>query len=850
MKNGNTNTQILKHTIDTGVNFKYIGSQTSVNKALQAIVNVVLNFILTMAISLGAIYTFTTTFKIQYNTILLFITALLYGLLINIIYQLPKKVVKYTVLGLLAAIVAAGAIGVNLLITGFEYIRDFVLVGITSFMLWNVPELSYTFSEAMKSDTTFFLLILSLLIITGVSFFTVRKVNFILVFLITFPLFEIGAAFGMVPNHFCFAAMLAGWMGVFAMHSSTIITKIKKRKSDKKKTKTTAAEFKQNLISLIGVIVAIITFSTFSLGHFVVGLAGYNRPENMKNLRKDFKGYVAELIDYILGDEKDGSLREGQLYKMGDRIIKNRTYLTYTAPLKDQVYLRGYIAGKYDGNSWLSPTSDPNYKWLENSYSTSGYYPQNMQGKALETVSENNTFVKQSAATVTISNLRRKKDYAYTPYVSVIPNTFNLNGDYLVEPNNKSKYSYNAYIGSSNIFSLKSSSLFDNNEFASIWEEYTKYVKETYTQYPSNIVEINNIVDQLDAGTGYGYEGKGPSLSNIEIADRIREFLKANVKYSLTTPKAPQNMDFITWLLFENKKGYSAHFATAMTVMLRMADVPARYVEGYVIMPEEFRKATPSEQKGYYDMNVTDMNAHAWVEIYESNYGWIPIEATPGFFEGSLLDDFNDDVLESLDTETLLESELDENATEDLQLNPDSSILIPEEYTPPQILLEEKAPKSSLQIIFEIIKYSFIFVGLTAGIFITLIILIIIALFIRRAVNLYILKKNIRSGSYKHRIKSIYNYYMRLLTFESIVNTDKLPYLKFAQKISKESTKVTAEKHIRTMELFLKFRFSENTLTQDEIKYLVDVVEEYRKNATKGLSLEDKIQFKLIDNLG
>lgn len=851
MSDKNINTPNLKSAVDTGVSFKYIGSKTSANKALLVIINVLLNFILTIAISLGAIYTFTTTFKIQYDTVLLFIIALLYSLIINIIYQLPKKIVKYTLLGLLGAIIITGAVGFNLLIAGFEYIRDFVLVGITSFMLWDVPELSYTFTEAMKTDTTFLLLIISLLVITGVSYFAVRKINVIFVFLITFPLFEIGAAFGMVPNHFCFAAMLAGWMGVFAMHSSTVIRKIKKRKSDKKKAKITAAEKKQNLISLIGIIVAVITFATFSLGHFVVGLAGYNRPEKMKDLRSNFKVYITELIDYIFGDEKDGSLREGKLYQMGDRLIRNRTYLTYTttAPLNEQGYLRGYIAGRYDGNSWLDPQISSEYKWLEDSFSSTGYYPQNMQGKALSMVAEHNSIVQSTGAEIIISNLRRKKDYAYTPYVSVIPNNFTLSGDSFIEPDNKSKYSYSAYTGATNTFLLKSSSLFNDNEYSSVWEEYTKYVKKEYTKYPFGLSEVNNIVNNLNAGTGYGYENAGPSQSNIAIADRIREFLKANVKYSLATPKAPQNQDFVTWLLFENKKGYSAHFATAMTLMLRMANVPARYVEGYVILPEDAQKATPSKEDGYYDINITDMHAHAWVEIYESNYGWIPIEATPTFFDGGLLDELNDDLLASLDTESSPESQHEENS-EQIKPELDSSIMIPEQYNAPQIMLEEKAPKSTLQITFEVIKYSFIFVGLTAGIFILLLTLIIIFLFIRRAINLHIIKKKIYSANYNKRIESIYRYYMRLLAFESIVNTDRLPYLKFARKISKESTAVKSEMHIHTMELFLKHRFSAEALTEDEINYLINVVTEYRKGAIKGLSLEDKIQFKLIDNLG
>lgn len=838
--------EALLPTPKSGINFEYRGSETTGSKAISVIFGTFLNFILTVAISLGAVFTFTTMFQVKYHTILFLVLTLFYSLAINIVYQLPKKIVKYTVLGIIGAIIATALIFFNLTISGFEYVRDFVLVGIAKNMLWSVPELSYTFTEAMKLDTTFILSLLSLLIITGVSFFTVRKINFIFVFLFTFPLFEIGAAFGMVPNHFCFAAMLAGWMGVFAMHSSTIIRKIKKRKKDKKKSKTTAAETKQTLISTIGIIVAAITFFTFSIGNYLVGLAGYSRPEDMKELRSNFKTYVSDFIDYILGYDNDGSLREGRLYQMGDRVIKDRKYLTVVSPLREQSYLRGYIGGDYTGDSWTIPTTDPNYDWLMDSFEASGFYPQNMQGKALESVAQNNSIVKNSAATITISNLRRKKDYAYTTYVPLISNDFNLSGDTVIEPKNKTEYSYNAYVDTANLFMLKSSSLYNDKEFSSIWKEYTKYVKYTYTKIPTGMAEVVNVVESLKNGTGYGYQGKGVSQSNLEVTDRIREYLKANIEYSLTTPKLPEDKDFVYWLLFENKKGYSAHYATAMTVMLRMANIPARYVEGYVLTAEDFQKTTPTSD-GYYSIDVTDLNAHAWVEIYETNYGWIPIEVTPGFFEGSLLNNMQ------VEEETL-DSPENNQPEEEYNHNPDSELNIYEEMEesePPELKLEEEDTSTTfLQTILNVIKYLFIFVGLTAAIFVIIILLCFIVLVIRRAINLNSLKKNIRSVNYNKKILSIYKYYIRLVDFEKINNSDALPYQKYAELIAQNSNALTPEQHTRMMDIFLKYRFSNQKLTDDEIQFIESAVAEYRANSTKGLSLEEKFEFIFINNLG
>ncbi|MBQ4120247.1 MAG: transglutaminase domain-containing protein [Clostridia bacterium] len=828
--------------LDTGVRFKYTGSKTTANKALSYIMGTLMNYILTIIIGLGAMLSFTTMFSVEYHNALFLVLLLLFGLGVNIALQIKKKIVKYVLWGVLGLIVALPFIFFNLTLSGFEYVRDFVLVGIAENMRWSVPELSYTFSEAMKLDTTFLLTIVGLLVVYGVTYFTVKRINFFFIFLITFPLFEIGALFGMVPNHFWFAAMLSGWMGVFAMHSSTFIRKIKKKRSDKKKTKTTAAERKQTLVSSIGMIVAIITFLTFALGNFIVEKAGYSRPEDMKQLRSDFKTYVSDLIDYILGTDNDGSMREGKLYQLDDREIKNRHYLTLQSHFADQSYLRGYIAGEYTGSSWEAAEIEPNYAWLNEVFESSGLYPQNMQGKALVEIAERNPFVKNSISNITISNLRRKKDYAYTAYVPLINNDFNLSGEYMIEPKNKSEYTYSAFTNVGSLFTVNTSDIYNEKTYSSIWKEYTKYVKYTYTKAPSGLNEVQTIVDGLVQGTGYGFNGEGMALSNIEIADRIREYLKANVKYSLVTPAVPEGEDFVSWLLLENKKGYAPHYATAMAIMLRMADVPTRYVEGYVITQEEFKNSTKNED-GSMTTELTDANAHAWIEIYESNYGWFPIEATPGFYEGRLIDEL-DISNENLDAPEQPEELLPEDSE-------DSDMIFIEEEVPELELIEdEETPATPLQIIINIIKYFFIFVGLTVASFIVLLLLTFIILVIRRLIRLKLLKMSISSSNYNRKVTAIYKYYIRLLRFDNIVNTEHLPYLEFAQRVAAESTVIEGEKHIILMNKFLKYRFSDQVLTDDELLYLEEVVTEFRQNKKKLISGEDKFEFMFIENLG
>lgn len=71
--------------------------------------------------------------------------------------------------------------------------------------------------------------------------------------------------------------------------------------------------------------------------------------------------------------------------------------------------------------------------------------------------------------------------------------------------------------------------------------------------------------------------------------------------------------------LTQSRQGYCVHFASAAAVMLRALDIPARYVSGYVAVVQGGRADVP------------DSAAHAWVEYYLDGFGWLPLEATPGF---------------------------------------------------------------------------------------------------------------------------------------------------------------------------------------------------------------------------
>ncbi len=103
------------------------------------------------------------------------------------------------------------------------------------------------------------------------------------------------------------------------------------------------------------------------------------------------------------------------------------------------------------------------------------------------------------------------------------------------------------------------------------------------------------------------------------IAQAVADYVKNTAAYDLNTQRMPsEESDFAMWFLESSDTGYCVHFASAATVLLRAAGVPARYVSGYALTATAGQPVT-----------VTAGQAHAWVEYFDPAWGWRILEATP-----------------------------------------------------------------------------------------------------------------------------------------------------------------------------------------------------------------------------
>lgn len=140
--------------------------------------------------------------------------------------------------------------------------------------------------------------------------------------------------------------------------------------------------------------------------------------------------------------------------------------------------------------------------------------------------------------------------------------------------------------------------------------QYERFVHRTYTQLPDDIrPDLQAIVSGID-----GADASDTKTAALAIA----KYVSKSKTYSLDTPRAPEGEDFALWFLRESDTGYCVHFATATALLLRAANIPSRYVTGYQLKVDAGQWTDVSED-----------DAHAWVEYYIDGMGWQIMDATP-----------------------------------------------------------------------------------------------------------------------------------------------------------------------------------------------------------------------------
>ncbi len=182
----------------------------------------------------------------------------------------------------------------------------------------------------------------------------------------------------------------------------------------------------------------------------------------------------------------------------------------------------------------------------------------------------------------------------YFPYYMDLPNWYGQMQDgHLPNPEGQKSYAFGIYTTSGRAPNgLQEEALF------------TALPEQTLTDARRILSDIGIRLPAADAG---------------QVAARVAAYVRSSAIYDQSTGPMPDSeSDFALWFLEDGDTGYCVHFATATSVLMRAAGIPARYVTGY--MTQVISGA---------ECAVPDSQAHAWVEYYHPYNGWTVLEATP-----------------------------------------------------------------------------------------------------------------------------------------------------------------------------------------------------------------------------
>jgi len=145
-------------------------------------------------------------------------------------------------------------------------------------------------------------------------------------------------------------------------------------------------------------------------------------------------------------------------------------------------------------------------------------------------------------------------------------------------------------------------------ELAAAGEEYTHEIETFYLSVPAlTRSKLGLLAQQITEDCKTPYEKVGA----------IQRYLYQECRYTLDVPPVPFREDAVAYFLLTTKIGACDLYSSALAILLRLSNVPARVATGY---------ATGERDPETGLFHVTAADAHAWTEVYFPDIGWIAFD--------------------------------------------------------------------------------------------------------------------------------------------------------------------------------------------------------------------------------
>ena len=379
--------------------------------------------------------------------------------------------------------------------------------------------------------------------------------------------------------------------------------------------------FLQKSSVLSGIIVV-----AFLVSIFTNMTESYHVPASLTNFQETVSQAVYEAR---YEKQQTNSFLEGKFQGLGPLNLTNLEALRVVMEQPQPLYLKGFVGSTYTKDQWETLDGELAFvsKPLLNALLNKGFIPVTQLHNVVNKVQ----LPDNSQSKVKIHNINANSQYIYTPYeLASVPNetathkdstsvvTSSLFGErqyqYEIMSTHVAKYPQIANA----LYTLKSQDSL--HDYTSQESHYNEYVYEHFLQMSDEAKQLleNHLQERnLVFSNRPSYE-KG--------IDAVKKFVATELTYSEEVEAKSAKEDFLSYVLETRREGYAAHFATVATMVFRYYGIPARYVEGYLITPEDVKG-----KEAFSEVQVTGENAHAWPEIYIDLVGWVPIEVTPPY---------------------------------------------------------------------------------------------------------------------------------------------------------------------------------------------------------------------------
>lgn len=315
---------------------------------------------------------------------------------------------------------------------------------------------------------------------------------------------------------------------------------------------------------------------------------------NLKGLKDSVSEAISEIgvreSNYATGGVAEGDLSSVTSFRpSGDKAME----IIVTERPSESIYLKAFVGTTYTGKEWEKLGTLEFAKIILPIGGASD--KRSLMGEPFRRIAEGENGLQEQQMEIQLEGASSK--YAYTPYYAEITKDHSVYVDAYIEGDGEKarEYTYypvedveNAYV--------------ELAEASNLWEEYQEFVKETYVKEYPELKELTALCESWDKG-----------YLKAKINQKFQ-----GMRYTKEPGEMPKDRDFVEGFLFEKKEGFCVHFATAATLIYQIRGVPARYVEGYTVNPNQFIRLND----GTYKAVVTDASAHAWCEIFDEEYGW------------------------------------------------------------------------------------------------------------------------------------------------------------------------------------------------------------------------------------